>query len=175
MSESAKSTSISFRIDESILNKLKNEAKENDISLNTLANQVFKRYVEWDSFGTKVGMVPVAKPLLIELFSELDENRLAELADKIGKRVVNEVTMFVKGTLDEESFMKWFESRLRASPFEVNHVIQENGAHSFIIKHDMGIKWSTFHKMIIEQFFKTIKKDVDIDAQNNMFVVNFSL
>ena len=87
MSESSsKSTSISFRIEDSVLEGLKKEAKINETSLNTLANQVFKRYVEWDRFGAKVGMVPVAKPLLVELFSEIDEIKLAELADRMENR-----------------------------------------------------------------------------------------
>ena len=131
--------------------------------------------MEWDRFGTKVGMVPVAKLLLVELFSEIDENKLAELADKVGKQVVKEVTMFVKGTFDEASFLSWFENRLRASPFEVNHIIQKDGLHHFVVKHDMGWKWSLFHKMIIEQFFDTMKRDVHIETQENMFVIDFSL
>ena len=83
--------------------------------------------------------------------------------------------MFVKGTFDEKSFLGWFENRLRASPFEVNHIVQNDGLHHFVVKHDMGWNWSLFHKMIIEQFFDTMKKDVKIETQENMFIIDFSL
>ena len=38
--------------------------KSSEISINTLVNQILKRFVEWDMLELKVGMVAVAKPVV---------------------------------------------------------------------------------------------------------------
>ncbi len=62
---------MTFRINESLMKKLKNEAEDREISLNTLVNQIFRRYVEWYSFEPKVGMIPIAKPVVINFLKIL--------------------------------------------------------------------------------------------------------
>ena len=57
---SKKTATMTFRIDEDILNKLRTESEHRETSLNTFVNQIFKRYVEWDMFESKVGMIPIA-------------------------------------------------------------------------------------------------------------------
>lgn len=41
-----KSDTISFRIDNQILEKLRKESEKQGLSLNVLVNQIFKRYTE---------------------------------------------------------------------------------------------------------------------------------
>jgi hypothetical protein len=58
---------MTFRVNENLMRKLKEDAEDHEISLNTLVNQIFKRYVEWDSYEPKVGMIPIARPVVIQL------------------------------------------------------------------------------------------------------------
>ncbi len=64
---------------------MRDEAEIHEISLNTLVNQIFKRYVEWDSYEPKVGMIPIAKPVLIQLFENISEDKIVEIAITIGR------------------------------------------------------------------------------------------
>lgn len=52
----ARTTTMTFRVCVNLIGKLREEAENREISLNALVNQIFKRYVEWDSYEPKVGI-----------------------------------------------------------------------------------------------------------------------
>lgn len=171
MSLSKKSATMSFRFDVEVLKKLKDESEKQNISLNTLANQIFKRYVEWDRFESKVGMVPVAKPILGILFKNLDEKETIKLATEVGRDIIGDITVFMKGSMDVESFLSWFETRMNASAFEINHTIK-NSTHMIIVKHDVGYNWSLYHKTILELIFTDIlEKKIDVEINDRMMKI----
>ena len=58
---STKTRSITFRLDPSTVDNLQREADQKEISLNVLVNQVVRRYVKWDTFEPKIGMMSVPK------------------------------------------------------------------------------------------------------------------
>ncbi|MDW3629947.1 MAG: toxin-antitoxin system HicB family antitoxin, partial [Nitrososphaeraceae archaeon] len=62
-----KTSTFTLRIDENIIKSLQNESQLQDISLNTLINKILKRYVEWDAYEPKVGMIPMTKPVITTL------------------------------------------------------------------------------------------------------------
>ena len=65
-----KSRSITFRLDMITLDELQKEADLKELSLNVLVNQVLRRYVEWDRYESKLGMMPVPKLMLATLIDE---------------------------------------------------------------------------------------------------------
>lgn len=173
MSVSKKSATMSFRLDSEVLEKLKNESEKHEISLNTLVNQIFKRYSEWGRYEGKVGMVPVAKQVLNALFKKIDEKETIDLAKKVGKDTVRDIAIFMKGIMDIDSFMSWFETRMKASAFDMNHNIS-HGTHSYIIKHDIGYNWSLYHKIVLELIFnETFEKKVDVEISEGMIKIIF--
>lgn len=61
------STTKSFRLDHDILNKIDQQARSNNTSLNSEINSILRKYVEWDMLVNKVGMIPIAKPIVSEI------------------------------------------------------------------------------------------------------------
>ena len=53
-----------------VVEELQRDANEGEISLNVLVNQVLKRYVEWDRYENKLGMIPIPKLMLTTLIDE---------------------------------------------------------------------------------------------------------
>jgi hypothetical protein len=92
----SKSLTITLRINENVLKKMRENAEDRDISLNTLANQIFKRYVEWDSHQPKLGMIPIARPVVIQLFENISEDKIVDIATKVGRGVVKDIALFMK-------------------------------------------------------------------------------
>ena len=45
----------SFRLDEDLITKITQEAKNNNTSLNAEINTLLRKYVEWDMLASKVG------------------------------------------------------------------------------------------------------------------------
>jgi hypothetical protein len=159
-----KRTSVmSFRLDEDIVDALRQEADEEEISLNVLANHIFRRYVEWERDAQKAGFIPITRELLMALINEIDDKRIEELVRKTGKDVVKEQILYMESNYDLDSFIKWLESRNRISGFAQKHVI--NGKiHEFIIQHDLNMKWSLYMKTLFEIILDDVyKKKVDFE------------
>jgi hypothetical protein len=168
-----KTSTFTLRIDEGIAKSLQNDSQLQDISLNTLINKILKRYVEWDSFEPKVGMIPMAKPVITTLFNMMSEKEILELVSNFGKNVVQDIAYFMKMKSDPDSFLTWFEIRMRRSFVEFNH-LQENDRHIYILKHDLGYKWSLYHKKILERIFNEIfNKPVSIVISDFMLTIQF--
>jgi hypothetical protein len=174
----ARTTTMTFRVYENLISKLKEEAEDREISLNILVNQIFRRYVEWDSYEPKVGMIPIAKPLVIQLFENISEDKIIEIATNVGKSVVKEIALFMKHRIDIDSFLEWFETRMKTASVEFSHHrLDDNGnkTHSYIVKHDLGKNWSVFHKTIFESIHEEMLnkplKNVSVSA--TMFSFSF--
>lgn len=166
----SKSLTMTFRLNESVLKKMREEAENHDISLNTLANQIFKRYVEWDSYEPRLGMIPMARPVVIQLFENISEDKIIDIATKVGRTVVKDIALFMKHKIDIDTFLEWFETRMKIASVEVSHQkpnsIQKE--HSYVIKHDLGKNWSLFHKTI----FESILQELLGKALKNVYVTS---
>ncbi|HET9806676.1 MAG TPA: hypothetical protein VFP49_07195, partial [Nitrososphaeraceae archaeon] len=74
-----KTSTFTLRIDEDIIKSLQNESELHDITLNTLINKILTRYIEWDLYAPKVGMIPMAKPVVASLFNMMNEEEILDL------------------------------------------------------------------------------------------------
>jgi hypothetical protein len=171
--DSKKTTTMTFRLDENVLKILRNESERNQITLNSLVNQLLKRYVEWDMFEPKVGMIPIAKPIVIQLFSKMTKEDIENMAKQIGKDVVHDIALFMKNRMDLDSFLSWFETRMTSSLTETNHTIQD-GYHVYVLKHELGENWSLYHKIVIELMFNEIfNKTVNVTISSTTIRFRF--
>ena len=168
-----KTETMSFRLDSHVLDKLRSESESEGVSLNVLANKIFTRYVDWDMFEPKVGMIPVAKPIVSALFEKLSEQETVDLAKQIGQSIVSDISTFMKGSTDIDSFVSWFVTRMKISDFEINYTIK-GSEHRYIIKHDLGYNWSLYHKTVLELIFNDVfEKKIDVTIKDRMMEVSF--
>jgi hypothetical protein len=54
----------------------------------TLVNHVLKIFLEWHIFESKVGFVPILKPVVEQLFSKMTKEQIIEMAANTGKEEV---------------------------------------------------------------------------------------
>ncbi|MGY5149381.1 MAG: hypothetical protein ACW9W3_04890 [Candidatus Nitrosopumilus sp. bin_68KS] len=168
-----KTETMSFRLDSHVLDKLRSESESEGVSLNVLANKIFTRYVDWDMFEPKVGMIPVAKPIVSALFGKLSEQETIDLAKQIGQSIVSDISTFMKGSTDVDSFVSWFVTRMKISDFEMNHTVK-NSTNNYIIKHDLGYNWSLYHKTVLELIFNDVfEKKIDVIIKDRMMELSF--
>jgi hypothetical protein len=161
-----KTSTMTFRIDDNVLNTLKDESERREVSLNTFVNQLLKRFVEWGIFEPKVGMIPMAKPIVVELFNKLSKEEVTNMALSIGKSSVHDIALFMKNKMDLNSFLSWFETRMKSSSIELNHSV-DNDFHIYTMKHDLGENWSLYHKIVLELMFNEIfEKPIDVTTSN---------
>ena len=150
-----KVSTMTFRMDDDLLVLLRKESEKKEISLNNLVNQILRQYIRWNLFQSRVGMIPLAKPVLCAIFDKMSESDINDLALNVGKDAIHDIVLFMEGRVDVDSFLSWFELRMKNSFVEVNYV--ENATtRTFVMKHELGYNWSLYHEKLLTAIFNEI-------------------
>ena len=62
---------VTFRLDKNLITILRSESERQHISLNTMVNLIIQRFVEWDMYESKLGMVSFLRPVVVECMERL--------------------------------------------------------------------------------------------------------
>lgn len=100
------SENISFRIPKVMLDQLRQDAKENQITLNTLVNQIVDSYVNFTSNAPKAGMIPIHRLCLITLLEGYDEEQVKEIAKRFVKAICVETPLLLRRKYDFEAVLE---------------------------------------------------------------------
>lgn len=165
---------MTFRLDEQVIKKLRLESGSRQISTNTLVNQALRRFLEWGMFEPTAGFVMINKPVFSEVFDKLTQKEIVDIASRVGKNEVRDIALFMKGNTDLLSFLSWFEIRMINSSVQVSHS-NNDGFHTYVMKHDIGRNWSTYHKTILELIFQEVfNQKIPVKADKSTISFQFS-
>ena len=165
---------LSFRLNVDIVDKLRIESEQTNISLNNLTNQILQNYVDWDRLESKAGMIPVAKRLLSEAFKDLSDDEVIKLATNVGRDTLNDIILFMRNKMDLDSLLSWLKLWLKKNSTAGFSHTMENDIHTCIMKHDLGQKWSLYHKTVLELILEDmLSKHVDITISNTTLLFKF--
>ena len=169
-----RSENVSLRLNKDILAKLKTDAEQKQISLNTLANQVFDFYVNFTS-SASADMMPEPKVALTDLVEGYDEVQLKAHAEHVYNKVGLDIIYQLRGKYDFETVLDVWDYRLKASGVPYRHTINEqnNDRHTFIIQYGMGRKWSLVVAETMKRYFEPVSsKKVDYTITDNMVAIS---
>ena len=158
------------------MRELQDEANRTGIAISNLVKQILTNYARWDKFVSKAGMIPVAKGVISEAFDKLSEDDVVRLATSVGKNALKDMIVFMKGKVDLDSLFPWLELWLKRNSTAGFSYVIEDGLHTCIMKHNLGSKWSLYHKVVLELMLREILgespiKHVEIDK--NILVFRF--
>ena len=164
--------SMTFDLEESIANNIRSKAESEGVSLNTYVNQIIKRFLEWDRFESKAGIIPMSKPVLTELFNNRTKEEVIDIAKRVGKKAVQNTAEFVEGeeaVRDLNSFLSWLEAEMDTYSLEIRHAVKDNGNHhTYILRHDAGENYSLYYKTVLELIFEELlQKRINFLTSNN--------
>ncbi|WP_048097370.1 hypothetical protein [Candidatus Nitrosopumilus salaria] len=167
--------SITYRLPEKLVAELEVEASQKGISQNVLVRQILEKYVQWDRFSTKIGMIPVPKGILESLGIELDGKDIDEVINLMFP-VIKDTVLFIKGGYDLKRCLETLEDYMKASGMNSDHRI-EGDVHTFLIQHDLGLKWSVFTEQLLTQIFHSFLPDKELRFQttDNTVILSVSL
>ncbi|HXX96516.1 MAG TPA: hypothetical protein VEL11_05285 [Candidatus Bathyarchaeia archaeon] len=169
-------TTITFRIDTDTINKLRTDSARHDRSLNTYVNQILNRYVQWDMFESQAGIIPLAKPVVTELLTNMSKDEITNLAKNVAKSAVQDIMVVMKGKVDLESFLSWFETLMKKAFIEINHTAESNGdIHRYTLKHNLGENWALLVRNVLQIIFNDMlgKRIEIINLSNTTLVFQF--
>ena len=162
-----KTATIAFRLDDSMIEKLRNEAQQKDISVNTLVSHIFKQHIDWHSNAAKAGFLTVRRGLIMELLKLVSEEQLGEIAEYIAKKETKDFVLMLRNEYNITSALDVIETWVRIAGYPYRHEVSYS-KHSYTIQHDMGRKWSLYLKEQYESLFEDFGlKRVSFDMTNN--------
>jgi hypothetical protein len=107
-------------------------------------------------FESQAGMIPFAKPVVSELLANMSKEEIASLAKNVAKNTVLDSMMVMRGKIDLNSFLSWFENLMEKASIDINHIVENSGStHKYIVKHNLGENWA----FLIENLLQTIFND----------------
>lgn len=143
--------SITYRLPAKVVEELETEAMQKNISHNVLVRQILEKYLAWDRFADKIGIIPIPKKILESLGVDLEGSEINEIVDVI-KPIIKESVLFMKGKYDLKRAIETLEDYMRASGMKSDHRV-EGAIHHFIIQHELGMKWSLFTEQLLKEIF----------------------
>lgn len=165
--------SITYRLPEKLVSELETEATQKSISQNVLVKQILEKYVQWDRFSNKVGMIPVPKGILESLGEELDGKDIDQIITLMFP-MIKDTVLFIKGGYDLKRCIETLEDYMRASGMNSDHRV-EGDLHIFLIQHDLGMKWSVFTEQLLTQVFRSFLPDKELSFQTTDTTVILSV
>ena len=161
------SESITFRLDNTILNELHREADQKDISVNTLVSHITRMHVDWHSNAAKAGFVTVRKGLLTNLINRLSEKEISSVAEYIAKNETKDFVLLLRNEYNIESALDVIETWIKISGYPYRHEVNYT-QHKYVIQHDMGRNWSLYMAELYGFLFEEFGlKKVNFDTTHN--------
>lgn len=149
-----KTQSTSFRIGSEVLKEITKEAHLREESVNTLVNQILRRFVEFDRYSKRINIIPAPKQLLVDLIYDCDDRKLKFLAERTFT-TLKDVALFMHKRQDLLAVLHILELYMKVAGIATDSTIDGN-KHSFVVQHDMGLKWSEFTKELLSIVFEKL-------------------
>lgn len=160
---------ITFRIDSHVYEKLKKHANFERVTLNTTVNQLLSHAVNWDVVAAKAGWVPVEGPVLKSILDSLDEDEIIRIAKMAGDSIARDMSLSMMGSFTVSNWVNILNLRSTSAGFGFSQ-IDDGESIKFIMKHDMGTKFSLHWKAFYEYGFKRLGCPVTLEYTENTVV-----
>lgn len=147
---------VSFRLPVHIINQISMDAKNNNLTMNSMVSKLLTKYVQWDVNANEMEMVPVPKFVLEQLSDGVKIDHINKLTEQFYE-FVKEWVVFTKGEYEFESSTKFLIDYMNASGFTTGYVVEGN-IHRFTIRHKLGLRWS----ILFEDLFTKIFNDFSL-------------
>lgn len=161
--EREKTRSVTYRLPIKLVEEIETEARNNNISHNVMARQILEKYIRWDRFADKIGIIPVPKKILDSLGVDLTSEDINEIINVI-KPIIKDTVLFMKGKYDLKRCIETLEDYMRASGMKSDHRV-EGPTHYFIIQHDLGSNWSLFTQQLLQEIFHEFVPEIEMKCQ----------
>jgi hypothetical protein len=167
-----KTETVTFRLPSSLIDELRMDAELERVSLNNYVAKIFSNHIQWERYERKVGLLPMTEAFLREVLSQLTEEQIVNLAQRLEKQKFTNILAFMKNSHDVEDFVEVMRAWLTVSWMQQSIEVRD-GKYYFKIQHSLGTKWSLYVKTLISELSYDIlgkKSDISILGDTLSFV-----
>lgn len=144
MPPEGKTVAKSFRVNGKALRALQEEAERQNISLNTLVNQLLIDYAEFGRFVKRLSALRLTRKTFEAVLNATTEKELAEGARSAGKSAPVALINSKWGKVNPAIVVDYIRDlSAYANLYEYTET-SENGRRTITLMHELGPKWSVF-------------------------------
>lgn len=164
----------SFRVDERALQAIEKDAESQNVSLNTLVNQIFKQYAEYDRFARKINTVKLSSSTFRGLLSSLEAEKVIEVAKSSGSGVPQAFAAAKSGRVDIRALLDHLRYLAAyAHLCDLSETVDPQG-HNLTLIHDFGLNWSIFLVHYVTSMFGLIGVTPKIDMSDRSISITIA-
>jgi histone H3/H4 len=157
-----KTVTISFRISETAFKALQEDSKRHNVSINTLANQLFITYAEYDRYLSKFRMVKLSAPTFKRILNASTDEAIVEAAKGAGTSVPVSFILAQKGEYTLANAVEYLRTMgTHANLFDFTESVG-TGTNTITLTHDLGMHGSLFLANYVEALLKPLSPDIKI-------------
>jgi hypothetical protein len=153
-----KTATASFRLDESALNALQDDARKQNVSVNTMFNQLLLTYANYDRPMKRFHMLKLPASSFMHLLQAAKDEAIIEAGKSAGKDVPKTYISAKWGELTAESALDYLRTTAEyTNLFEYSEVVR-GGKVNVTLSHDFGAKGSLFLQRYVQAIFEPLGK-----------------
>jgi hypothetical protein len=137
LSKKEKTVTRSIRVSESAFKALEEDAAKQNVSLNTLVNQLFLTYANWDRFYAKIGSILVAKSTLGRLLDAASDEAVTEIGRLAGSNVPRAIIPAKHGVLTLSTILTYLRNAAVYGGIAEYSEVETQGKTVITLMHNM--------------------------------------
>jgi histone H3/H4 len=139
-----KTVTRSYRISESAIQALSQEAERRNVSVNTLLNQLLLTFSEHDRFMSELRMVKLSSQTFRRLLQTSTDEGVAEAARSAGANTPEAFALSKFGEVSAEGILDYLKAMGRYGDLFEFNLVQKPGSRTLTLVHNLGARGSIF-------------------------------
>jgi hypothetical protein len=168
-----KTTIASFRINESVLDALREDAKRQNVSVNSLLNQILLTYINYDRPMKRFDMMKLPTSAIKRILEAATDDAVIEAGRTTGRDVPETYIRARWGELTVENALSFLKVTAEYSNRFEYSAITHDGRINITITHRLGAKGNLFLQSFVKAIFHQMGVSPKFSSDEN--AVTFEL
>jgi hypothetical protein len=162
-------------VDKSALDALHEDAKMQNVSVNTMLNQLLLTYANYDRPMKRFQVIKLPASTFRHILQGAQDETLAEAGDSAGSDVPRTYILAKRGKLTVDNCLDYLRTMsTHAKLFDYSEVVNE-GTLSVTLSHNFGAKGTLFLQHYVQSIFEPLGKELKFSFDDNAVVFEIRL
>ena len=167
----SKTVAKSFRVNRYALRALQEEAKRQNLSVNTMVNHLLINYAEFGRYAQRAHSLNLTQKTFVEILAAASEETLVTAGQNAGKSAPLAMISSKSGEVTVNAVLEYIQDlSAHANLFEFNETT-EHGHWTITLLHELGNKWSLFLANYFAEAFKTAGAEPKITSSERAVTI----
>ena len=167
--------SISFRLEEEMLGKLRELASEKKISLNSLVSQVLDHYVTLGVYDKTFGFFSISQDVLRLLLAKQADEEIDKIVAVAGAKIHKQIIMYLYGKVNKDTIIEYVD--IFGNRFETFRHFRDGTKHTMTFYHGINRQFSLLYYDITKSILSLAKMetlDNEKEVNEDGFTITFN-